>query len=78
MAPSVSILTGFDCISNIESTVKAMTFLNPFLDQATQKNTRQIILPKYIPESKILNPKNCCAHPCHLNPRVAPLGMNVE
>ena len=55
-----------------------MTFLNPFLDQATQKNTRQIILPKYMPESKILNPKNSCAHPCHLNPRVAPLGMNVE
>ena len=36
MAPLVSILTGFDCISNIESTVKAMTFLNPFLDYPTQ------------------------------------------
>ena len=78
MAPSVSILTGFDCISNIENTVEAMTFLNPFLNQATQKDTRQIILPKKIPESKISNPKKSCAHPCHLNPRVATLGMNVE
>ena len=29
MAPSVSILTRFDCISNIENTVEAMTFLIP-------------------------------------------------
>ena len=42
MAPSVSILTGFDRISNIENTVEVMTFLN----QATPKNTCQIILPK--------------------------------
>jgi len=31
---------------------------NPHLDQATQKNTCQIFLPKKIPESKISNPKN--------------------
>ena len=30
----------------------------PYLDQATRKNTCQIILPKNIPESKISNPKN--------------------
>ena len=46
MAPSVSILTGSDSISNIENTVEATTFLNPFLNQATQKYTCQIILPK--------------------------------
>ena len=46
MAPSVSILTGFDRISNIENTVEGMTFLNPFLNQATPKNTCQNTLPK--------------------------------
>ena len=30
---------------------------NPFLNQANQKNTCQILLPKKIPESKISNPK---------------------
>ena len=36
---------------------------NPYLNQATQKNTCQIFLPKTILESKILNPKKSFNHP---------------
>lgn len=43
------------------------------LNQTTQKNTCQIILPKYILESKILNPKKSSDHPCHLKFRAPPL-----
>jgi len=36
---------------------------NPYLNQSTQENTRQIFLPKKIPESKLLNPKESFDHP---------------
>ena len=36
------------------------------LNQATQKNTCQILLRKKIPESKISNPRKSFDHPCHL------------
>ena len=39
---------------------------NPYLNQSTQENTRQIFLPKKIPESKLLNPKESFDHPHHL------------
>ena len=45
---------------------------NPILNQATQKNTCQIFLPKKIPESKISNPKISFAHCRHLKSRVPP------
>ena len=47
---------------------------NPFLNQATQKNTCQILLPKKIPEPKISNPKRSFDHPRHLKTRLPPLG----
>ena len=78
MAPSVSILTGSDCISNIENTVEAMTFLNPFLNQATQKNTRQIILPQKNPGIENFKPKKILRSSLSLEPQSTPLGMNVE
>ena len=46
--------------------------LPQILDQATQKNTCQIFLPKKILESKISNPKKSCDHPCHLKSWVPP------
>ena len=39
---------------------------NPKLNQATQKNTCQILLPKKIPESKISNPKKSFNNHRHL------------
>ena len=39
---------------------------NPYLTQATPKNTCHILLPQKIPESKISNPKKSFDHPCHL------------
>ena len=39
---------------------------NPYSNQATQKNTCQIFVPKKIPESKISNPKKTFYHPRHL------------
>ena len=45
---------------------------NPHLNQATQKNTCQISLPKKIPESKISNPKKSFDHPRHLKSGVPP------
>ena len=39
---------------------------NLYLNQSTQENTRQIFLPKKIPESKLLNPKESFDHPHHL------------
>ena len=42
----------------------------PLLNQATQKNTCQIFLPKKIPETKISNPKKSFDYPCHLKFRV--------
>jgi len=36
---------------------------NPYLNQATQKNTYQIFLPKKLPELKISNPKKSFDHP---------------
>ena len=47
---------------------------NPYLNQATQKNTCQIFIPKKIPESKISNPKKSFDHPRHLKSGVPPLG----
>ena len=45
---------------------------NPYLNQATQKNTCQIFLPKKIPESKISNPKKSFDHPRHFKSKVPP------
>ena len=45
---------------------------NPYLNQATQKNTCQIFIPKKIPESKISNPKKSFDHPRHLKSGVPP------
>ena len=45
---------------------------NPYSNQATQKNTCQIFLPKKIPESKISNPKKSFDHPRHLKSGVPP------
>ena len=39
---------------------------NPYINQSTQENARQIFLPKKIPESKLLNPKESFDHPHHL------------
>ena len=50
-----------------------MTFLNPFLDQATQKNTRQIILPKYILEIiENFKPKKFLRSSLSLEPQSSP------
>ena len=48
---------------------------NPYPNQATQKNTCQIFVPKKIPESKISNPKKSFDHPRHLKSPVPPLGQ---
>ena len=42
---------------------------NPYLNQATQKNTCQIFLPKKILESNISNPKN---------PSIIPVTWNLQ
>ena len=47
---------------------------NLYSNQATQKNTCQIFVPKKLPESKISNPKKSFDHPRHLKSRVPPLG----
>ena len=46
----------------------------PYSNQATQKNTCQIFVPKKTPESKISNPKKSFEHPRHLKSRVPPPG----
>ena len=46
---------------------------NPYSNQATQKNTCQIFVPKKIPESKISNPKKSFDYPRHLKSRVPPV-----
>ena len=50
---------------------------NPYSNQATQKNTCQIFVPKEIPKSKISNPKKSFDHPSHLKCRV-PWGFDVH
>ena len=45
---------------------------NPYLNQATQKNTWQFFLPKKLPESKISNPKKSFHQPRHLKSGVPP------
>ena len=57
-----------------ESSVILNTQKNSYLNQATQKNTCQIFIPKKIPESKISNPKKSFDHPRHLKSGVPPLG----
>ena len=44
----------------------------PYSNQATQKNTCQLFVPKKIPESKISNPKKSFDHPRHLKSLVPP------
>ena len=51
---------------------------NPYSNQATQKNTCQIFVPKKIPESKISNPKKSFDHPRHLKSRVPPPGYEYN
>ena len=48
------------------------TLKNPYLNQATQKNSCQHFLPKKIPKLKISNTPKSFNHPCHLKSRVAP------
>ena len=50
---------------------------NPNLNQATQRNTCQIFVPKKIFRklSQISNPKKSFHHPCHSKWRVPPLGF---
>ena len=50
---------------------------NPYSNQATQKNTCQIFVPKKIPESKISNPKKSFDHPRHLKSRVPPRATSL-
>ena len=57
-------------ITNLQNVLN--TQKNPYLNQATQKNTCQIFLPKKIPESKLSNPKKSFNHPCHLKSGVPP------
>ena len=45
---------------------------NPYLNQATQKNTCQIFLPQKTTESKISNPQKSFDHPRHLKSGVPP------
>ena len=46
---------------------------NPYLNEATQKNTCQIFQPKKILQLKISNPKKSFDQPCHLKSGVPPL-----
>jgi len=48
---------------------------NPYLNQATQKNTCQIFLPQNIPEWKISKPKKSFDHPRHLKSGEPSLGL---
>ena len=52
--------------------IDLITQKNPILNQATQKNTCQIFLPKKISDSKISNPKKSFDHPHHLKSGVPP------
>ena len=50
---------------------------NPYLNQATQKHTCQIFLPKRKPHNlKISNPENSIDHSLHLKSRVPPWGKD--
>ena len=51
---------------------------NPYLNQATQKNTCQIFVSKKIPESKISNPKKSFDHPRDLKSGVPPWGWGGD
>jgi len=53
-------------------TLPRMFRLFCYLNQASQKNSCQIFLPKKIPESKISNPKKSFDHPRHLKSGVPP------
>ena len=50
---------------------------NPYLNQATQKNSCQIFLPKKILASKISNPKEAFDNLCHLKSGVPPWGYLI-
>ena len=50
---------------------------NPYLNQATQKNTCQTFLPKFDPRIENSKPKKSFDHPCHLKSGVPPGGLRM-
>ena len=51
---------------------------NPYLNQATQKNTCQNFPTQKHPEIENFKPKKSFDHPCRLKSGVPPLGLLVE
>ena len=51
---------------------------NTYLNQATQKNTCQILQPQEIPESKISNPRKSFDHPRRLKSGTPPLRSRLR
>ena len=64
--------SGSHSTTNLQIVLNTQKYL--YLNQATQKNTCQIFLPKKIPQSKISNPKKSFYHPRHLKSGVPPMG----
>ena len=52
--------------TNLQIVLNTQTKTNPYLSQATQKNTCQIFLPKKLPQTTISNPPKFFEHPLHL------------
>ena len=52
--------------TNLQIVLNTQTKTNPYLSQATQKNTCQIFLPKKLPHTTISNPQKFFEHPLHL------------
>ena len=52
--------------TNLQIVLNTQTKTNPYLSQATQKNTCQIFLPKKLPQTTISNPQKFFEHPLHL------------
>lgn len=52
--------------TNLQIVLNTQTKTNPYLSQATQKNTCQIFLPKKLPQTTICNPQKFFEHPLHL------------
>ena len=52
--------------TNLQIVLNTQTKTNPYLSQATQKNTCQIFLPQKLPQTTISNPPKFFEHPLHL------------
>ena len=66
--------------TNLQIVLNTQTKTNPYLSQATQKNTCQIFLPKKLPHTTISNPPKFFEHPLHLKfgvPLPPPPGLKV-